>query len=85
MIEVQVGEIVCRYSNGVLLMALTVSEITEDRIICGPWTFDRSTGAEINEQLRWGPDNTFSYIQKFNEREPEGAERVLPRKNSDTS
>jgi len=47
-------------------MELTVTEVTHDRIICGDWEFDRTTGAEIDDVLDWGPPpkSTGSYIVK---------------------
>jgi len=47
-------------------MELTVTEVTHDRIICGDWEFDQTTGAEIDEVLGWGPPpkSTGSYIVK---------------------
>jgi len=44
-------------------MELTVTAVTEDRIICGPWEFDKRTGAEIDEDFGWGPGFSGSYIQ----------------------
>jgi hypothetical protein len=45
------------------LMRLKVSEVTRDRVICGAWEFDRRTGAEIDEELGWGPQGTGSWIR----------------------
>jgi hypothetical protein len=44
-------------------MRLRVTTVTEDRVICGPWEFDRETGAEIDDFLGWGPTVTGSYIR----------------------
>ena len=49
--NVKVGETVKRMLAGVVPMKLKVSEITETRIICGPWEFDRNTGLEIDEDI----------------------------------
>jgi len=42
-----------------ITMTLKVTKVTEDRIYCGEpgvgWCFDRATGAEIDEELGWGP------------------------------
>ena len=38
------------------VMWLTVTEVTDDRIFCNRWEFDRETGAEIDHELRWGPE-----------------------------
>lgn len=37
------------------VMWLTVTEVTESTIFCNRWEFDRETGAEIDEDLQWGP------------------------------
>lgn len=63
---VVIGDIVVRYMGGVL-MDLTVSDVTDDLIICGDWEFDRETGAEVDEELGWGPAGTGSYIVKKEE------------------
>lgn len=34
---------------------LTVTEVREETIHCNLWTFDRTTGAEIDHELQWGP------------------------------
>jgi hypothetical protein len=48
---------------GPVPMLLEVTRVTSDRIICGAWEFDRKTGAEIDEELGWGPDGTGSWIR----------------------
>jgi hypothetical protein len=50
---------------GEIAMELRVTEITEDRVICGAWEFDKRTGAEIDDDLGWGPPPkiTGSYIK----------------------
>jgi hypothetical protein len=59
--DVKPGDIVTRNMCG-LPMELKVSEVTSDRIKCGPWEFDKSTGAEIDEDLGWGARATGSYL-----------------------
>jgi hypothetical protein len=56
--------VVTRYLAGALKLSLTVTEVTQDKIICGDWEFDRATGAEIDDALDWGPPpkGTGSYI-----------------------
>jgi len=49
-----VGDKVTRFLGGIP-MDLKVTEITDDTIVCGPWTFDKKTGAEIDEEIGWGP------------------------------
>lgn len=51
---VEVGELVGRKFAG-MIMPLFVSELTDTLIICGGWKFDRATGAEVDEELGWGP------------------------------
>lgn len=51
----QVGDTVTRMLAGVVPMPLKVTELTETLIVCGAYTFDRATGAEIDEELGWGP------------------------------
>lgn len=61
--DVAVGDGVFRFigdSNSP--MPLKVTAVTEDRIICGEWEFDKRTGAEIDELLGWGAAMTGSYI-----------------------
>ena len=48
---------------GQVPMKLKVTQVTQDRIICGAWEFDRQTGAEIDEELGLGPDGTGSWIR----------------------
>jgi len=55
---------VTRMLAGTIPMELTVTELTDDIITCGAWTFCRHTGAEIDEDLGWGPPplRTGSYL-----------------------
>lgn len=53
--KLKIGDSVVRMLAGKIPMALKVSDITDQRIICGPWEFDRVTGAEIDDDLGWGP------------------------------
>ena len=50
---VKVGDVVTRNLAG-HLMDLNVVGVSDDLIDCG-WTFDRKTGAEVDEDLGWGP------------------------------
>jgi hypothetical protein len=40
-------------------MELVATEVDNELIYCGPkgvgWSFDRTTGAEVDHDLRWGP------------------------------
>jgi hypothetical protein len=48
-------------------MTLIVAEVTDELIICGSWTFCPKTGAEIDEDLDWGPPpmRTGSYLKEL--------------------
>jgi len=54
----KVGDTVTRNMFG-CIMDLVVTEVTDDRIICDTWEFDRATGLEIDDMLSGSP----SYIQ----------------------
>lgn len=54
--SLKVGDEVTRVLGGEVFMALQVTELTDKLITCGDWTFDRATGAEIDEYFRWGPE-----------------------------
>lgn len=66
--SLKVGDTVTRMLAGVVPMRLTVTEVTEDRIICGAWQFHRTYGYEIDDDIGWGhpgPDGkigTGSYL-----------------------
>jgi hypothetical protein len=77
MIDVKVGDIVVRNLAGIP-MELIVSAVTDKLIICGGdekdhigWWFDRATGAEIDEELGWGPEfgRTGSFLQSVKKAE----------------
>lgn len=59
-----VGHFAIRNMAGIE-MHLRITEVSETRIICGPWEFDRATGAEIDEELGWGPSGTGSVLTGF--------------------
>ena len=53
-------------------MRFKVTQLTADRIICGGWEFDRQTGAEIDEDLGWGPGGvTGSFLEPESGKDPE--------------
>lgn len=56
--DTKVGDFVLRWLAGIPTpMRLKVVSVTANLIICyGGWEFDRKTGAEIDEDLGWGPD-----------------------------
>jgi hypothetical protein len=62
--SVVVGDTVLRWLSGIgEPLRLRVTTVTEDRVICGLWEFDRETGAEIDDFLGWGLTVTGSYIR----------------------
>lgn len=61
---VKIGDIVTRNVCG-MKMPLRVTDITDTKIVCGPWEFCRATGAEIDEDLNWGPLGSGSYIEEI--------------------
>lgn len=65
----QVGDEVTRVLAGQLPMSLIITEVTDTTIKCGDWTFDKATGAEIDDFLNWGPPplRTGSYIKEIAE------------------
>ena len=63
--EIKVGDMVTRWLAGTIEMQLRVSAITDDRIICGEWEFDKATGAEIDEFMNWGPPPKYPMTGSF--------------------
>lgn len=63
--NVKAGDVVVRMLGGQIRMELKVQAVTDKLIDCG-WTFDRKTGAEIDDHLGWGPypKMTGSYLVK---------------------
>jgi len=62
-IDVKVGDKVTRWLAGTVPMPLLVTEVTPDLIICGAWTFDPVTGAEIDPEIGWGVRDATGIIQ----------------------
>jgi hypothetical protein len=64
--EIEEGDKVVRMIAGTIPHPLTVTKVTAQVIECGPWMFDRATGAEIDEDLDWGPPprRTGSFIKE---------------------
>ena len=62
--DVKAGDTVIRNLAGIE-MPMQVTEVTGDRIKCGGWEFCRLTGAEIDDDLGWGPQagHTGSFIK----------------------
>jgi hypothetical protein len=63
--DLKVGDEVIRLLGGCLEVRLVVTEVTDTEIRCGDWSFCRKTGAEIDEDLQWGPKygRTGSYLR----------------------
>lgn len=61
----KVGDTVTRMLAGSVAMPLKITEISDTVITCGPWRFCAKTGAEIDDDLGWGPPpkSTGSYLQ----------------------
>jgi hypothetical protein len=54
--NLKVGDVVARMlGGGAIPMKLSVSAITDRIITCSAWQFDKASGAEIDEELGWGP------------------------------
>lgn len=60
--NLKVGDTVRRIIANLIPMDLTITKIDEKLIHCGDWTFDRVTGAEIDETLGWNSQFSGSYI-----------------------
>lgn len=60
--HIKVGDKVTRMLAGIIPMDLIVSEVTEKTIICGSWTFNKKTGAEIDEDCGWNDQGTGSIL-----------------------
>lgn len=63
--DLKVGDTVTRMLAGEIPIELKVTEVLQDKIICGAWEFCRSTGMEIDDDLGWGPTYgiTGSYLR----------------------
>lgn len=53
--KIEVGDVVTRILAGEIPVKLKVTDIKDGRVICGAWEFDAKTGAEIDDDLGWGP------------------------------
>ena len=59
----QTGDIVKRLIGAEeLVMKLKITAMDDKYIHCGPWKFDRATGAEIDEDLGWNATQTGSRL-----------------------
>lgn len=50
---------------GTIPMELKITAIDDKFIHCGGWKFDKLTGAEIDEDLRWDNKQTGSYLTEL--------------------
>ena len=67
---IAVGDEVIRLLGGEIPMPLKVDKVTDALVVCGPWEFDKITGAEIDEELGWGVNGTGSFIIKAGDQYP---------------
>jgi hypothetical protein len=58
----KIGDIVTRMMAGLIPMKLRVTEITDNRIVCGGYEFDKATGAEIDDACGWGTKFSGSFL-----------------------
>jgi hypothetical protein len=67
MLNVKVGDLVVRYLSSELLeQELRVTRVDDARIYCGPYTFSRRNGIEIDEDPGWDPrDEVFARSASF--------------------
>ena len=67
MLNVKVGDLVVRYlSSDLIEQQLRVTGIDDTRIYCGPYTFSRRNGVEIDEDPGWQPpDEIFARSASF--------------------
>jgi hypothetical protein len=63
--KVKVGDTVRRMIAGVVPMNLVVTAVADGVITCGPWKFDEATGAEIDEDLGWGPHPKYPHTGSY--------------------
>ena len=67
MLNVKVGDLVIRYLSSELIeQRLRVTKVDDTRIYCGPYTFSRRNGVEIDEDPGWEPaDQGFTRSSSF--------------------
>jgi hypothetical protein len=64
--KIETGTEVTRMVAGTIPSKLLVTKIEDGLIYCGPWKFCAETGAEVDEELDWGPPPlaTGSFLQE---------------------
>lgn len=62
--NLSVGDTVTRILGGAVTMQLKVTRVDEvnNLLECGPWTFSRNNGAEIDKDLNWDEESTGSML-----------------------
>ena len=60
--DIKIGDTITRTISESIDMSLPVTNITEDKIVCGDYEFDRETGMEIDELLGWDKYNSGTRI-----------------------
>lgn len=50
--DLKVGDSVIRMLGGKIPSSLLVTRLTDHLIVCGPWTFRRDNGAEVDADMR---------------------------------
>lgn len=68
--SLKVGDEVTRMLAGTTAMPLKVTSISENKIVCGLWEFDRNTGLEIDDDFHF----TVSYLLPALKREKDNAQ-----------
>ena len=49
--RIKIGDKVTRMLAGRIPMELPVTDVTDSRIVCGWWEFDRDSGIEIDDEI----------------------------------
>jgi len=62
--HIKPGDQVTRLICGTMPMELKVTKVDDKLIHCGPWTFDRVTGGEVDEDLGWTAHQTGSVLKR---------------------
>jgi hypothetical protein len=66
MLNVKVGDLVVRYlSSDLIEQQLRVTRVDDSRIYCGPYTFSRRNGVEIDEDPGGRRDEVFARSASF--------------------
>lgn len=52
--DLKIGDEVIRLLAGTIPMWLKITDLTDNSIKCGAWTFDRDYGYEIDESIGFG-------------------------------